>query len=80
MEYLNQRMGTKLRPLLIRLCTVQGKLPDYNDPVILPRRYNTVEGFCNRIHKGAHTGPGPPPSAVCVTVALSGPRRSCCHP
>ena len=61
------------------LCTVQGKLPDYNDPVILPRRYNTVEGFCNRIHKGAHTGPGPSPSARHITAAWSGPRCNCCQ-
>ncbi|KAK9842501.1 hypothetical protein WJX81_003123 [Elliptochloris bilobata] len=38
---------------LLRIYTKpKGKLPDYNDPVILPRRFNTVEGFCNRIHKG----------------------------
>ena len=33
------------------LC-VQGKLPDYNDPVVLPRNRRSVEDFCNRIHKG----------------------------
>ena len=29
----------------------QGRLPDYNDPVVLPKERNTVEDFCNRIHK-----------------------------
>lgn len=29
----------------------KGKLPDYDDPVILPRD-SSVEEFCNKIHKG----------------------------
>ena len=31
---------------------LQGKLPDYNDPVVLPKSHTTVEDFCNRLHKG----------------------------
>jgi ribosome-interacting GTPase 1 len=31
---------------------VQGRLPDYNDPVVCPRDKCSVEDFCNRIHKG----------------------------
>ena len=30
----------------------QGRLPDYNDPVVCPRGSASVEDFCNRIHKG----------------------------
>ena len=30
---------------------VQGKLPDYNEPVVLPRSRCTVEDFCNKIHR-----------------------------
>ncbi len=30
---------------------LQGQLPDYNEPVIIPRQLATVEDFCNRIHK-----------------------------
>lgn len=30
---------------------IQGKLPDYNDPVILPAVNSSVEAFCNRLHK-----------------------------
>lgn len=26
-------------------------MPDYNEPVILPRSKSTVEDFCNRIHR-----------------------------
>ncbi|CAK0750854.1 Developmentally-regulated G-protein 3 [Coccomyxa viridis] len=38
---------------LIRTYTKpKGRLPDYNDPVVLPSNRNTVEDFCNRIHKG----------------------------
>jgi developmentally-regulated GTP-binding protein 1 len=29
----------------------RGQIPDYNEPVVLPRRTNSVEEFCNRIHK-----------------------------
>ena len=29
----------------------KGKLPDFDDPVVLQRSKCTVEGFCNRIHK-----------------------------
>ena len=31
---------------------LQGKLPDYNDPVVLPKSHTSVEDFCNRLHKG----------------------------
>ena len=31
---------------------VQGKLPDFNDPVVVPKTRCSVEDFCNRIHKG----------------------------
>lgn len=30
----------------------KGQDPDYNEPVILPRNRNSVEQFCDRIHKG----------------------------
>lgn len=33
------------------ICCLQGQLPDYNEPVIIPRQLATVEDFCNRIHK-----------------------------
>ena len=37
---------------LVRIYTKpKGLNPDYNEPVILPRRSSTVEDFCNRIHK-----------------------------
>ena len=36
----------------ISVCELQGKLPDYSDPVVLPKNRRTVEDFCNRIHKG----------------------------
>ena len=29
----------------------KGKLPDYNDPVVMKRSKSTVEHFCNKIHK-----------------------------
>jgi len=29
----------------------KGKLPDFNDPVVLKKSKCTVEDFCNRIHK-----------------------------
>ena len=29
----------------------QGKLPDYDDPVVLSAKRCTVEDFCNRLHK-----------------------------
>jgi ribosome-interacting GTPase 1 len=32
-------------------CRPQGKLPDYNEPVIVPAKRCTVEDFCNRLHK-----------------------------
>lgn len=41
------QMSTLSEPVLL-----QGKLPDYNDPVVLPKTRRTVEDFCNRIHKG----------------------------
>ena len=38
-----------------RVCRVytkpKGKLPDFEDPVVLSRSKRTVEDFCNRIHK-----------------------------
>lgn len=30
---------------------MQGRLPDYSDPVVLPMDRATIEDFCNRIHK-----------------------------
>jgi len=30
----------------------RGQIPDYDAPVVLPRSKNTVEEFCQRIHKG----------------------------
>ncbi|KAL6767429.1 Developmentally-regulated GTP-binding protein 1 [Auxenochlorella protothecoides] len=37
---------------LLRIYTKpKGKLPDYNDPVILPAAHSSVEHFCNRLHK-----------------------------
>jgi ribosome-interacting GTPase 1 len=30
----------------------KGQIPDYDAPVVLPRDKNTVEDFCNRIHRG----------------------------
>ena len=30
---------------------MQGKLPDYNEPVVVPLHKATLEDFCNRIHK-----------------------------
>jgi small GTP-binding protein len=30
----------------------RGVSPDYEDPIILPRKHATVEDFCNRLHKG----------------------------
>jgi ribosome-interacting GTPase 1 len=37
---------------LIRIYTKpKGQIPDYEAPVIVPRRFSTVEGFCNRLHK-----------------------------
>jgi small GTP-binding protein len=30
----------------------RGVTPDYEDPIILPRKACTVEDFCNRLHKG----------------------------
>jgi ribosome-interacting GTPase 1 len=29
----------------------KGKLPDFNEPVVLHRSQATIEGFCNKIHK-----------------------------
>jgi len=38
---------------LIRVYTKpRGAIPDYNDPVVLPRAHRTVADFCNHIHKG----------------------------
>lgn len=34
------------------MLTVRLPFPaDYNEPVVLPRKFCTVEDFCNRIHK-----------------------------
>jgi len=38
---------------LVRVYTKpRGAIPDYNDPVVLPRSHRTVADFCNHIHKG----------------------------
>uniref|UniRef100_A0A7S0SBW7 OBG-type G domain-containing protein n=1 Tax=Mantoniella antarctica TaxID=81844 RepID=A0A7S0SBW7_9CHLO len=38
---------------MVRIYTKpRGTNPDYDDPVVLPRRACTVEDFCNRLHKG----------------------------
>mmetsp|Transcript_3436 Transcript_3436/g.12393 ORF Transcript_3436/g.12393 Transcript_3436/m.12393 type:complete len:368 (-) Transcript_3436:153-1256(-) len=38
---------------LLRIYTKpKGLLPDYNEPVVVPHNKNSVEDFCNRIHKG----------------------------
>jgi len=29
----------------------KGKLPDFNDPVVMQRNKCTVEDFCNKLHK-----------------------------
>ena len=37
---------------LIRIYTKpKGQIPDYEAPVIIPRKFSTVLDFCNRIHK-----------------------------
>lgn len=37
---------------LLRIYTKpKGKLPDYNEPVVLPRTHCSIEDFANRIHK-----------------------------
>lgn len=37
---------------LLRIYTKpQGQIPDYDEPVVLPRSKNTVREFCKRIHK-----------------------------
>jgi len=37
---------------LIKIYTKpKGQIPDYNAPVVLPRKKSTVEDFCNRIHR-----------------------------
>lgn len=37
---------------LIKIYTKpKGQIPDYNAPVVLPRKRSTVEDFCNRIHR-----------------------------
>ena len=37
----------------LKLCFsgLQGKLPDYNEPVVLPRSRASIEDFCNKIHR-----------------------------
>jgi len=38
---------------LIRIYTKpRGQIPDYEAPVVIPARANSLEQFCNRIHKG----------------------------
>jgi hypothetical protein len=38
---------------LIRIYTKpKGQIPDYEAPVIIPRKFSTVSDFCGRIHKG----------------------------
>lgn len=38
---------------LIRIYTKpKGQIPDYTSPVVLRKEYNTVECFCNKIHRG----------------------------
>jgi ribosome-interacting GTPase 1 len=29
----------------------RGQVPDYDSPVVLPAYRNSIEDFCNRIHK-----------------------------
>ncbi|KIZ00672.1 GTP-binding protein [Monoraphidium neglectum] len=29
----------------------KGKLPDFNEPVVLRRTQCSIEGFCNKLHK-----------------------------
>lgn len=37
---------------LVRVYTKpKGKLPDFNEPVVLHRAHATIEGFCNKLHK-----------------------------
>lgn len=37
---------------LVRVYTKpKGKLPDFNEPVVLRRSQCSVEGFCNKLHK-----------------------------
>lgn len=37
---------------LIRIYTKpKGQIPDYEAPVIIPRKFSTIEGFCNKLHK-----------------------------
>jgi hypothetical protein len=40
-----------IQPTALHSALLQGQLPDYNEPVIIPRNKATVEDFCNRIHK-----------------------------
>jgi small GTP-binding protein len=50
MDELLQRIWDKLD--LMRIYTKpKGQVPDYEAPVILPRKKNKVEDFCNKIHK-----------------------------
>lgn len=37
---------------LIRIYTKpKGKMPDYDDPVVIPRTKSNLSDFCNRIHR-----------------------------
>lgn len=37
---------------LVRVYTKpKGKLPDFNEPVVLHRAAASIEGFCNKLHK-----------------------------
>ena len=50
MDELIERIWQELD--LIRIYTKpKGKVPDYTEPVILPRRKSTIIDFCNKIHK-----------------------------
>jgi len=50
LDELVERMWTYLD--LIRIYTKpKGCNPDYNAPVILPRKHSSIEDFCNRIHR-----------------------------
>lgn len=37
---------------LLRIYTKpKGQIPDYEAPVIVPRKASTIEGFCGKLHK-----------------------------
>jgi len=50
LDELKDRVWTYLD--MIRVYTKpKGQLPDYSDPVMMMKRFNTVEDFCRKIHK-----------------------------